>query len=119
MQGYYIPTHGGKDSATEIGYGAAALFDTASHDSLGALGPTFVLVHKTGKWTLGALANHIWSVAGDDDRDDISQTSLQPFFNRQLSNGWSMGITSESAYNWKASSGDAWTCRLAAPCRRW
>lgn len=113
VQGYYIPTHAGKESATEFGYGAAALFDTASHDSLGtgkySIGPAFVLIHKTGKWTMGALANHIWSVAGDGDRDDVSQTALQPFFTRQLPNGWSAGITSESSYNWKASSGNEWT----------
>lgn len=112
VQGYYIPTHSGKKSATEMGYGAAALFDTASHDSLGtgkySVGPAFVLVHKTSSWTMGALANHIWSVAGDDDRDDLSQTALQPFFTRQLAKGWSAGFTSESSYNWKASS-NKWT----------
>ena len=27
----------------------------------------------------GALANHIWSFAGDDDRNDINATYLQPF----------------------------------------
>lgn len=113
VQGYYIPSHAGKASPTEIGFGGAVLFDTASHSGLGtgkySLGPTFVLVHKTGKWTVGALANHVWSVAGDSDREDVSQTALQPFFNRQLSNGWSLGITSESTYNWKADSRDAWT----------
>lgn len=113
VQGYYIPTHGGRKSTTEFGYGAAALFDTASHDSLGtgkyALGPAFVLVHKTGQWTMGTLANHIWSVAGDDDRDDVSQTALQPFFTRQLANGWSAGFTSESFYNWEGGSGNHWT----------
>lgn len=116
VQGYFIPTHAAKESATEFGYGAAVLFDTASHDSLGtgkySAGPAFVLVHKTGKWTLGALGNHIWSVAGDSDRSNVSQTSVQPFFSRQLPKGWSFSLTSETSYNWEASSGNAWTIPL-------
>ncbi|HYG07816.1 MAG TPA: hypothetical protein VD865_15605 [Stenotrophomonas sp.] len=111
VQGYYIPTPG-TPSATEFGFGAAALLDTASSDSLGSgkysLGPAFVLVHKTPKWTMGALANHVWSVAGDDDREDVSSTSLQPFFTRTLPHGWSLNFTSEASYNWKASSGNRW-----------
>lgn len=115
VQGYYIPTSG-KPRATEFGFGAAALLDTASHDSLGtgkySLGPAFVLVHKTAKWTLGGLANHVWSVAGDSDRGDVSQTGFQPFVTRSLPQGWSVNVTSESTYNWKASSGNGWTVPL-------
>lgn len=116
VQGYFIPTHAGQESATEIGFGAAALIDTASHDSLGtgkySIGPAFVLIYKAGKWTMGALGNHIWSVAGDNDRGDVSQTSVQPFFSRQLPHGWSFSITSETSYNWEASSGNKWTVPL-------
>jgi len=116
VQGYYIPTHAGAPSPTEIGFGAAALLDTASHDSLGtgkySVGPAFVLIHKTGHWTIGALANHVWSFAGDSDRDDVSLTSMQPFFTRQLQKGWSISFTSEAQYNWQASSGNAWTVPL-------
>jgi len=32
-----------------------------------------------GPWTADVLANHVWSVAGDSDREDISNTFLQPF----------------------------------------
>lgn len=66
VQGYYIPAHKGeKSGGIEFGFGAAALIDTATHDSLGtgkySLGPAFVLIPKTAdrKWTIGALANHI------------------------------------------------------------
>lgn len=117
VQGYYIPTHGAP-SATEFGFGAAALLDTASHDSLGtgkySIGPAFVLVHKTRQWTMGALANHVWSVAGDSDRAGVSQTSVQPFVTRNLPRGWSVNFTSETSYNWKASAGNAWTVPLGA-----
>lgn len=118
VQGYYIPKSASEAHGTEFGFGAAALLDTASHDSLGtgkySLGPAFILVHKTAKWTLGALANHVWSVGGDSDRDDVSSTSVQPFITRNLPKGWSVGLTSETNYNWKAASGDAWTVPLGA-----
>jgi len=116
VQGYYIPHREG--AAIELGFGPAVVLDTASDDSLGSgkwsLGPAIVLIHKTsdGKWTMAALANHIWSVAGDDDREDVSQTSLQPILTRSFPRSWSMTFSSESTYNWKADSGDAWTVPL-------
>ena len=38
-------------------------------------------------WTYGALVNHIWSFAGDDDRNEISSTFIQPFVAKQFSGG--------------------------------
>lgn len=118
VQGYYIPKTASEARGTEFGYGFATLLDTASHDSLGtgkySLGPAFVLVHKTHQWTLGALANHVWSVAGDDDRQDVSLSNLQPFVTRSFAGGWSLNFTSETSYNWKAASGQAWTVPLGA-----
>lgn len=117
VQGYYIP-HG--QGPTEFGFGPAALLDTASSDTLGtgkwSLGPAFVIIHKTAdkKWTLGALANHVWSIAGDDDRDDVSLTNVQPFITRNLPGGWSVSFTSETSYNWKAAAGNTWTVPLGA-----
>lgn len=118
VQGYYIPGHGSEGHGSEFGYGFAALLDTASHDSLGtgkySVGPAFILVHKTEHWTFGALGNHVWSVAGDGDREDVSMTSVQPFVTRSLPRGWSLNFTSESSYNWKAASGQAWSVPLGA-----
>lgn len=65
------------------GAGPVFLLPTATDYVLGAkkwgLGPTAVALKQSGPWTYGALANHIWSVAGDDNRQDISATLLQPF----------------------------------------
>jgi hypothetical protein len=116
VQGYYIPHREG--AAVEVGYGPAVVFDTASDDSLGSgkwsIGPAFVFIHKTNdhKWTMSALVNHIWSVAGDEDRQDVSQTSLQPILARSFPQSWTMTLSSESSYNWHADSGDAWTVPL-------
>jgi len=114
VQGYYIPHREG--AAVEFGFGPAVVLDTATNDSLGSgkwsVGPAFVLIHKTREWTMAALANHIWSVAGDDDRRDVSQTSLQPILTRSFPNSWSMSFSSEATYNWQADSGEAWTVPL-------
>ena len=49
----------------------------------------------------GGLVNHVWSVAGDDDRDDISNTFVQPFASYTWPSAWTASITSESNYNWE------------------
>jgi hypothetical protein len=65
------------------GVGPVLLLPTATDDLLGGgkwgAGPTAVVLTQRGPWTIGMLANHIWSFAGDDDRSDINSTFLQPF----------------------------------------
>ncbi len=116
VQGYYIPKREG--AAMELGVGPIVQLDTASDDTLGSgkysIGPAFLAVHKTKKWTLGGLLNHLVSVAGDDDRSDVSVTNLQPIVTRSLANGWSTSFSPEISYDWKASSGNAWTVPLGA-----
>lgn len=93
------------------GVGPALLLPTATDDLLGAKkwggGPTAVALRqtKTG-WTYGALTNHIWSFAGDDDRADISATYLQPFLSKALGQGRTVSASLESTYDWK---GQQWT----------
>lgn len=128
VQGYYIPH---REGTIEIGFGPAAIFDSASEESLGAgkwsLGPAMLLVHKTTdhKWTMGVLLNHLWSVAGDDDRADVSQTNVQPLLTRNLPKSWTVTLTSETSYNWEAASGERWTIPVGltaakvVPISRW
>jgi hypothetical protein len=40
-------------------------------------------------WTVGALVNRIWSFTGDNDRDDVDSTFLQPFVNYSTKRGTS------------------------------
>src|SRR3954453_219028 len=37
------------------------------------VGPTAVALKQTNGWTIGALVNQIWSVAGNSDRPDVNQ----------------------------------------------
>lgn len=87
------------------GAGPALLLPTASDDLLGSekwgIGPTAVVLTQTpGGLTYGALANHVESVAGDDDRADISRTFLQPFVAKALGRGRTVTFNFESSYDW-------------------
>ena len=86
------------------GIGPALLYPTATHPYLGGgkwgAGPTAVgLVQKNG-WTVGALANHLWSVAGDSDRNNICATYIQPFVSYTTHTHTTFTVSSESTYDW-------------------
>jgi hypothetical protein len=88
------------------GAGPVFLLPTASKDILGAekwgIGPTGVALKQEHGWTYGVLANHVWSVAGDSDRKDISATYLQPFLSFTTGTFTTFGVNTESTYDWKA-----------------
>lgn len=87
------------------GAGPALLLPTASEDVLGAekwaAGPTAVVLKQVNGWTYGALTNHVWSFAGEDDRADISTTFLQPFLAYTTATYTTLGANTESSYDWK------------------
>jgi len=95
------------------GAGPVFLLPTATQDALGTekwgLGPTGVALKQSGPWTVGLLAGHIWSVAGNDDRNDVSVTTLQPFFSYTTKSHTTIGAYTESAYDWKS---DQWQVPL-------
>jgi len=88
------------------GAGPVFLLPTASDSLLGAekwgIGPTAVALKQHSGWTYGALVNHVWSVAGDDNRNDVSSTFLQPFLAYTTKTYTTFGINTESTYDWKA-----------------
>jgi len=87
------------------GVGPAFLVPTGTDDLLGTgkfgVGPTAVVLKQAGHWTLGALMNQIWSVAGDEDRANISNLFLQPFIAYTTTDAWTFTLNTESNYNWK------------------
>ena len=88
------------------GAGPILLLPTATDSKLGAdkwgAGPAGVLITMRGPWTLGGLANHVWSFAGDDNRQDIDNTFIQPFVAYTWPSAWTVSVQSESSYNWEA-----------------
>ena len=65
-----------------------------------------------GPWVVGAIAQNLWSFAGDADRDGVSVATVQPFLTYLLPEGWAVNLTSESTCNWNATAGNEWTVPL-------
>jgi hypothetical protein len=66
-----------------VGAGPVFLYPTATDDLLGTekwgAGPTFVVLQQRKGWTYGLLFNQIWSFAGEESRQSVNATFLQPF----------------------------------------
>jgi len=90
-----------------IGVGPAFLWPTAANSALGTgkwgAGPTFVVLWQDKGWTIGMLANHIWSYAGPNDRANVSSTFLQPFVAYTTKTYTTLTVNTESTYDWEAS----------------
>lgn len=97
------------------GVGPVFLLPTGTDSLLSAekwgAGPTAVALTQQGSWTIGLLANHIWSFAGDDGRTDVSSTFLQPFVSYTTADAWTFALNTESTYNWESS---AWSVPVNA-----
>ena len=97
------------------GVGPVFLLPTATDDLLGTgkwgAGPTGVALTQKGPWTLGVLANHIWSVAGSSNRPDVNSTFLQPFVVYTTPDGWTFSMNTESTYDWE---NDQWNVPIGA-----
>ena len=87
------------------GAGPAFLLPTATQNVLGSekwgLGPTAVALKQFGPWSVGVLANHIWSFAGSNNRSDVNATFLEPFLSYTTSTHTTIGLNTESTYDWK------------------
>ena len=98
------------------GVGPVLLIPTTTDPYLGTerwgAGATAVVLKQVGPWTIGGLANHIWSYGGDADRANVNQTFLQPFFTYGTKTGYSLTLQTEATANWEAASGQRWTVPL-------
>lgn len=99
---------------TKITWGAGPVFlvpigtdDYLTTKKFG-IGPTAVALIQNSGWTYGALINQIWSVAGSDERPDVSQLFFQPFVSYNWKSGAGLGVNMELTQNWKGNSTVAW-----------
>jgi hypothetical protein len=94
------------------GAGPTFLIPTATDRVLGTgkfcIGPTFVAQTQLSNWTLGALVNNLFSVAGPSDRADVNVMSLQYFVNYNLKKGCFLTSQPILSANWNAPSGNVW-----------
>jgi hypothetical protein len=102
---FFSPTPG--EGGWIWGAGPAILVPTATNEYLASrklgIGPTALALKQKNGWTFGALANQVWSVAGNEDRPDVNQLFLQPFLNYNWKSGAGLGVNAEMTQNWEAS----------------
>jgi hypothetical protein len=95
------------------GVGPAFVIPTATNDLLGqgklSIGPSVVALAQPKHWTIGALTNNVWSVAGSGGRPDVNQMLLQYFINYNMKKGWYLSSSPILTADWQASSGNIWT----------
>ena len=72
------------------------------------IGPTAVALYQSKGYTVGALVNQIWGVAGKDSLDDLSMSFFQPFFSYNWKSGAGVGANFEISQNWVANTTSAW-----------
>lgn len=96
--------------------GLATGLPTATDDVLGteklSMGPTFLILAQPGTWSIGALLQNTWSIAGADDRGDVNLLFSQLFVTKSLSNGWYVNTAPVITANWEADSDNQWTVPL-------
>ena len=104
---FYVP------EAKGIIWGFGPVFDLpAGGEKRGSekwnIGPSFLALVQPGEWTFGILANNVWSVAGNSDREDVNRGLINLFIVRQLGEGWYVNSVPIITVNWKAESGQQW-----------
>jgi len=92
-----------KPGAPLWGLGPILQLPTATDDLLGSekwgAGPSALLLRQSHGWTVGALAQHLWSFAGESSRQDVSARFLQPFINYTTTKHTTFGFNTESTYD--------------------
>lgn len=95
------------------GVGPSFLFPTASDSRLGSdkwsAGAGVVALTMPGKWLVGALAQNVWSFAGDDSAQDVNFLLFQYFLSYFYEGGWYLTSAPIITADWEASSGNRWT----------
>jgi hypothetical protein len=105
-----------KKSKVIWGVGPSFVFPTATNTTyLGqgkfSLEPAVVVLVQPKPWTIGFLANNLWSVAGHSniDKPPVNQFLLQWFVNYNMKKGWYLTTSPIITVNWRAPGGSVWT----------
>lgn len=95
------------------GVGPSLTLPTATDSHIGSekwsAGPAAVVLAQPGPWVVGGLVRQLWSLAGDSDRNNVSQLLIQPFVNYNFRDGWYAVSAPVITANWEADSDDRWT----------
>jgi hypothetical protein len=98
-----------------FGFGPTLMVPTATYRTLGtgkfSMGPMALAFFLSRKWILGVVAQHWWSVAGDDKRADVSLTDIQYMVRYRITPATNIGCGPNIRINWLADAKD----RVAFP----
>ncbi len=87
------------------GAGPAFLIPTGTSKPLTtdqwSAGPTAVLLTQKDGWTVGVLANQLWSFAGDSSNGKVNSMFLQPFLSYTTKKFTTYSINTETTCNWE------------------
>ncbi len=90
--------------------------DTASEDVLGtgkwSAGPSALAVYMGDLFKGGALVQHYWDFAGDDDRNDVNMTNIQAIYYWSLNETTSIGAGPNWLINWEQDKDNRYTIPL-------
>lgn len=104
IQSFFLSPKAPTASGIIWGVGPAFQIPTAT-DGIAAnqwaVGLTGVGLRQSGPWTVGMLANHLWSVTGNSRDGDLSATFLQPFVNYTTPAATSYALNTEATYDWE------------------
>ena len=110
---FYVPSSG----STMWGVGPVLEFPSGGSErgsQKWSAGLSGVALAQPGNWTLGVLANNVWSYAGDEDRADVNKGLLQYFIVYQLGGGWYANSAPIITVDWKAAEGQKWKIPFGA-----
>jgi hypothetical protein len=111
FQGFFSPKEPVKDWI--LGFGPYLEFPTNSgpDNRLGSdnwsAGPAVVALQMKGHWVYGGLLSHLWSYYGNDP--EVNLTSIQPFLNYNMDDGWYLSASPVITADWSADSSETWT----------
>jgi hypothetical protein len=112
-QSLFISPYHASEEGWFWGIGPIFLLPTATVDRFGAeqwgIGPTVGLLTRIGPWTIGVLANHIFSLGGHDGQSDVNSTFLQPSIDFTALSTTALSINTESTYDW---TNEQWTAPI-------
>lgn len=108
---FYVP----KTKGIMVGFGPVFEFPSGGAErgsEKWSLGPSAVALLQPEDWTLGILANNVWSYAGNSDRADVNRMLINLFVVRQLGDGWYLNSAPIITANWKAEPDQRWIVPL-------
>lgn len=94
------------------GIGPSILIPSATGDSLGmgkwSAGPTGAVFIEPADWTLGVLASHLRSFAGDSNRAAVHYSTLQFQVTHNFWRNWYLTSSPTTLADWTAPSDERW-----------